>query len=95
MNRELIITPKANRNWQQIAMYIRNKFGDKSATSYAKELFNQFNIIRENPQRYRIEVIKESELRVCVFKRKTVVQFVFTDKYVKIISILDTRSNWR
>ena len=95
MTRELIITPRARRSWQKIATYIRNKFGDTRATIYAKEIMEHLYVIAENPQRYRVEVIKKSEIRVCVYKKKTIIQFVFSDSEVKIISILDARSNWR
>ena len=95
MDRELIITSKATRSWQKIALYLRNKFGEKSANVYSFWLLMQLNKIAYNPQFYRMEIIKESEVSFCVFKKETIIQFVFTEKEVVILAILDARSNWK
>jgi plasmid stabilization system protein ParE len=95
MERSLIVTSKARRNLKYISSYISKKFGRKSADEYLNNVNTQVQIIFNNPQRYPKETIKDINVSVCVFKKKTIIQFVYTEKEVVILSILDARSNWK
>ena len=95
MERSLIVTSKARQNLKNISTDISKKFGRKSADEYLNNVNTQVQIIFNNPQRYPKEKIKDINVSVCVFKKKTIIQFVYTEKEVVILSILDARSNWK
>jgi plasmid stabilization system protein ParE len=94
MGRELIVTSKARRNLKNIATYISINFGDRKSDEYLDAVNFQVQIILKNPQRYRQETINSITISICVFKKKTIIQFVYNDQSVTIVSILDERSNW-
>ncbi len=80
----------AKNDIQEITTYF-DEINPKITDSFLADLFNEFEIIRENPQ---IFTIKYRETRVRYLKRFSYgIHFVFTSKTVQILAVFHTSRN--
>lgn len=92
MVREIRLTKKADRRFDEILEYLDKEFGKSTATKFIERTFSFFDLISEHPQIGRIED-KRKGIYGFVLNKPVTVFFRFTNKDVVILNFFDNRMN--
>jgi len=84
-------TPARNQ-FINILMFIRNKWGDKTAHEYILMVDAILEIISNMPEAF--PVLKERKnVRRCVINKRTILFYQINGKIINLINLYDTRMN--
>ena len=92
MTNEVILTPRAEKNYEHITDYVFNKWGVLAANKFILRFQEACNLIASRPEIYPFAG-KNKQVRKCVVTKHNTVYFIERENIIKIITIFDTRQN--
>ena len=92
MSKEIILTPFAESNYDDIITYLINKWGLKVANNFALRFREIIEIISKTPEIYPT-INKVKRVQKCVVTKHNIVYFIQKQNAITIISVFDTRQS--
>ena len=92
MTKEVILSPRAERNYEHITDYVFNKWGSLATNKFISRFEESCVLIASNPDIYPF-VNKVRQVRRCVVTKHNTVYFIEHEDIIKILTIFDTRQN--
>lgn len=92
MAKEVILTPLAANNYENIIDYLVLKWGLKTANDFIERFETVCEFLAENPEIFPFVNIAK-KIQKCVLTKHNVIYFKETDGFIRILVIFDTRQN--
>ncbi|GGA65181.1 hypothetical protein GCM10008015_02480 [Flavobacterium palustre] len=92
MKREVVITPRAKIEVENIFNYIEAKWNNEIKKKFSTKVNAAIKLIIENPELFPISNTNK-KIRKVVISKQTSLFYHFNSKHIVIVSIFDTRQN--
>jgi len=92
MAKEVILTPVAIKNYDNIVTYLTRKWGTATANNFIDRFDQVQRAISRNPGIYPFED-RIKQIQKCMLTKHNVIYFKEYDEMIKILTIFDTRQN--
>lgn len=87
---QVYITPRAERNFDSIVDYIKQKWGEKTAKAFVQKVDEIFKLLKDYPLMGQIE---SNDIRGFRLSRQTRILYRIRDNKVIILSFFDVRQD--
>jgi len=87
---QVYITPRAERNFDSIADYINQKWGEKTAKEFVQKIDKIFTLLKDYPLMGQIE---NNDIRGFQLSRQTRILYRIRDNKIIILSFFDVRQD--
>ncbi len=92
MGKEIIWSPLADHDLNDILNYLSNEWGNKITFRFLEEVLFIIDQIAESPKRYPI-IFEELSIRKCVITKHNSLFYNETPTTINILRIFDNRQN--
>lgn len=92
MKREVVITPRAKIEIEEIFEYIELKWNNEVKKKFSNKINAAIKLIVENPELFPISNINR-KIRKVVISKQTSLFYHFNYKHIVIVSVFDTRQD--
>ncbi|MBS1521006.1 MAG: type II toxin-antitoxin system RelE/ParE family toxin [Bacteroidetes bacterium] len=92
MTKAVILTPRAEKNYEHITDYVFNKWGTLATKRFILRFQEACNLIASRPAIYPF-ADKNKNVRKCVVTKHNAVYFIEHENDITILTIFDTRQN--
>jgi len=92
MKREVVITPKAKIEIEEIFNYLEAKWNNEIKRKFSNKINSAIQLIVENPELFPISNINK-KIRKVVITKQTSLFYHFNYKHIVIVAVFDTRQN--
>ncbi|GIZ09121.1 type II toxin-antitoxin system RelE/ParE family toxin [Flavobacterium sp. UMI-01] len=92
MKREVVITPLAFCEIENLFEFLILKWNHQVKTKFSNKLHGIINLIAENPEMFPVSN-KSRNIRRCVISNQCMLFYKFNDKHIVILSLFDTRQD--
>ena len=92
MIKEIILTPIAEKNYEDIIAFIIKKWGLKTTNNFILRFEKVCDLLAGNPEIYPF-INKTKKIQKCVLTKHNVIYFREYEDTIKILTIFDTRQN--
>lgn len=92
MKREVVITPRAKIEMEEIFNYLEAKWNNEVKRKFSNKINSVIKLIVENPELFPISSINR-KIRKVVISKQTSLFYHFNHKHIVIVSLFDTRQN--
>ena len=92
MTKEVILTPRAEKNYEHITDYVFYKWGVLATNRFISRFQEACTLIASSPEIYPF-ADKNKEVRKCVVTKHNTVYFIERENTITILTIFDTRQN--
>jgi plasmid stabilization system protein ParE len=91
MNPEIILTPKAKDTLLSIVLFIRVKWGNKSAEKFVEKTYKVLDTIAQQP--YLFKAYQEINVRKGLITKHTSVVYRIRDDRIEVLFFWDNRQD--
>ena len=92
MTKTVILTPRAEKNYEHITDYVFNKWGVLATNRFMSRFQEVCALIAFRPEIYPF-AHKNKQVRKCVVTKHNTVYFIERENTITILTIFDTRQN--
>ena len=92
MIREVVITPRAQAEIENIFAYLELKWTEKIKKQFSKKINSILNLIVENPELFPVSSINK-KIRKVVISKQSSLYYHFNSKHIIVLSVFDNRQN--
>ncbi|RVT79548.1 type II toxin-antitoxin system RelE/ParE family toxin [Flavobacterium sufflavum] len=92
MKREVVITPRAKIEVEEIFNYLEAKWNNEVKRKFSNKINFTIQLIVKNPELFPISSINK-KIRKVVISKQTSLFYHFNIKHIVIVSVFDTRQN--
>ncbi|WP_269226525.1 type II toxin-antitoxin system RelE/ParE family toxin [Flavobacterium eburneipallidum] len=92
MKREVVITPRAKIEFQNVFNYLESKWNEKTKKKFSNKINSIINLILENPELFPVSGINK-KIRKAVISKQSTLFYHYNSKHIIILSVFDTRQN--
>jgi plasmid stabilization system protein ParE len=92
MTKEVILTPLAEINYENIAAYLFNKWGVNVVDHFIRRFEDCCGFLAEHPEIYPF-IDKTQQIRKCVLTKHNTIYFKEYPDKIMILTIFDTRQD--
>jgi plasmid stabilization system protein ParE len=92
MKREVVITPRAKIEIQNVFDYLESKWNEKTKKKFSNKIKSILNLIGENPELFPVSNINR-KIRKAVISKQSTLFYHFNNKHIIVLSVFDTRQN--
>jgi plasmid stabilization system protein ParE len=92
MAKEVIISPLAEINYENILNYLLFKWGIDVTNNFIDRFEQVYHLLSENTEIFPF-VNKEKKIKKCVLTKHNILFFTETDDSIEILMIFDTRQD--
>lgn len=85
---QVYVTPRAERNFDSIVDYIKQKWGEKTAKEFIQKVDEIFKLLKEYPLMGQVE---NNDIRGFQLSRQTRILYRIRDNKIIILSFFDVR----
>ena len=89
MKLEIILTPKAKDTFTSILLFIKQKWGDKSAEKFVKKAYRVLDTTAQQP--YIFKEYPGNNTRMGIITKQTSFVYRITDQRIEILFFWDNR----
>ena len=90
--KSLVLSLNAEKQLENIFLYVEAKFSERIRKELAKKIYNCFKLIEKDPELFSFSV-HNSSVRKCVVTKKTIVFYQIRKENIVVVSVFDTRQN--
>ncbi len=87
---QVFVTPRAEKNFDLIVDYIRQKWGEKTAKEFIQKIDEIFKLLRDYPSMGQVE---NNDIRGFQLTRQTRILYRIRDNRIVILSFFDVRQD--
>ena len=91
MAKKIIFSKKAERNFDNIATYLNNEFGLRTAQEFIIKVYDDIDLIILNPKMFPVSKVKE--VRKCVINKNSILYFIIKTNEIRIIAIKSAKQS--
>jgi plasmid stabilization system protein ParE len=92
MKREVVITPRAKIEIQNVFDYLESKWNEKTKKQFSTKINTIINLIIENPELFPFSNVN-IKIRKAVVSKQSTLFYYFNSKHIIVLSVFDTRQN--
>jgi plasmid stabilization system protein ParE len=92
MKREVVITPKAKIEVEEIFNHLEAKWNNEVKKKFSNKINAAVKLIVENPELFPISSTNK-KIRKVVISKQTSLFYHFNSKHIVIVSVFDSRQN--
>ncbi|SHN19204.1 type II toxin-antitoxin system RelE/ParE family toxin [Mucilaginibacter sp. OK098] len=92
MAKEVILTPIAQINYEDIIEYLLNNWGLRVTNNFIDRFEKISELLVENPEIFPF-INKAQQIQKCVLTKHNIIYFKNTRVAIKILTVFDTRQN--
>ena len=92
MKREVVITPRAKIEIQNVFDYLESKWNEKTKKKFSNNIKSIINLILENPELFPVSGINK-KIRRAVISKQSSLYYHFDNKHIIVLSVFDNRQN--
>lgn len=92
MKREVVITPRAQIEIENVFEYLELKWNKKTKKQFSNKINTIINLIIENPELFPISNVNK-KIRKAVISKQSTLFYHFNNKHIIVLSVFDTRQN--
>ena len=92
MKREVVITPRAKIEIQNVFDYLESKWNEKIKRKFSNKIKSIINLILENPELFPVSGINK-KIRKAVISKQSSLYYHFDSKHIIVLSVFDNRQN--
>ncbi len=92
MKREVVITPRAQIEIENIFEYLESKWNEKIKKKFSNKINTILNLIIENPELFPVSNVNK-KIRKAVISKQSILFYHFNNKHIIVLSIFDSRQN--
>src|SRR5437868_2947751 len=92
MAKEIILTPIALEDFDNVVDYLTYKWGITVANDFVDRFVKVANLIAKNPRLFPF-VEKNKRMQRCVVTKHNIIYFTETEDVIKILTVFDTRQD--
>jgi plasmid stabilization system protein ParE len=92
MKREVVITPRAQVEIENVFEYLELKWNEKVKKKFSNKINVIVNLIAENPELFPISNVNK-KIRKAVISKQSSLYYHFNSKHIIVLSVFDTRQN--
>lgn len=92
MKREVVITPLAFYEIENLFEFLVLKWNDKVKNKFSNKLNDIINLIAHDPEMFPVSN-KSRRIRKCVISKQSILFYKCNDKHIVILSLFDTRQD--
>jgi plasmid stabilization system protein ParE len=90
--KEVVITPRAQKELNQLFEYLELKWNFKVKNDFVIKLHLVLKIVAKSPDSFPISS-KKNKFRKCVITKQNTLFYHYNEKHVVVVSVFDTRQN--
>lgn len=90
--REVVITPRAQKELNQLFEYLELKWNLKVKNDFVIRLHLVLKIVAKSPDSFPISS-KKNKFRKCVITKQNTLFYHYNEKHIVVVSVFDTRQN--
>lgn len=87
---QVFVTPRAEKNFDSIFEYIKNKWGEKTAKEFVHKTNEIFKLLQNYPTIGRVEI---GDIRGFQLSRQTRLLYTVRDDKIIVLSFFDVRQD--
>jgi plasmid stabilization system protein ParE len=87
---QVYVTPRAERNFDSIVAYIKQKWGEKTAKEFIQKADEIFKLLKDYPLMGQVE---NNDIRGLQLSRQTRILYRIKDSKIIILSFFDVRQD--
>jgi len=92
MAKEVILTPIAVYDFNNVVDYLTNKWGLTVTNNFIERFEKIIMLLSENPGMFPF-FDKTKHLQKCIVTKHNILYFMETDEEIKVLTVFDTRQN--
>lgn len=92
MKREVVITPRAQIEIQNVFNYLELKWNEKTKNKFSNKINTIVNLIIENPELFPVSSIN-MKIRKAVISKQSTLYYNFNSRHIIVLAVFDTRQN--
>ena len=90
--REIVITPKAQKELNQLFEYFELEWNIKVKNDFVNKLHLVLKIVAKSPELFPISN-KNNKFRKCVVTKHNTLFYHYNEKHILVVAVFDTRQN--
>jgi plasmid stabilization system protein ParE len=90
--REVVITPRAQKELNQLFEYFELEWSIKVKNDFVNKLHLVLNIVAKSPESFPI-TNKNNKFRKCVVTKHNTLFYHYNEKHIVVVAVFDTRQN--
>ena len=90
--REIVITPRAQKEFNSLFEYLELKWSLKVKNDFVMKLNLVLKIVDKNPESFPISS-KNVKFRKCVVTKQNTLFYHYNEKHIVVVAVFDTRQN--
>lgn len=92
MKREVVITPRAQIEIENVFEYLELKWNEKTKKQFSNKINTIINLIIENPELFPVSSVNR-KIRKAVISKQSTLFYHLNSKHIIVLSVFDTRQN--
>jgi plasmid stabilization system protein ParE len=90
--REVVITPRAQKELNQLFEYFELEWSIKVKNDFVNKLHLVLKIVAKSPESFPISN-KNNKFRKCVVTKHNTLFYHYNEKHIVVVAVFDTRQN--
>lgn len=90
--RKIVITPRAQKELNQLFEYFELEWNIKIKNDFVNKLHLVLKIVAKNPELFPISY-KNNKIRKCVITKQNTLFYHYNEKHIVVVAVFDTRQN--